>query len=102
MSATLKQTNTWISNGRHYTQYNLVVKNTGTRTSSSWTVTATFKKALKKSNTWSGKYTAKSKTLTIKPVSWNKKIKKKKSTELGFIISSAGAQSISSLKITAK
>lgn len=101
LSASLKKVNSWKSGGKYYTQYKLVLKNKGSRTSSKWQVIVKLKQAYSVSDKWCGSFVRKEKTLTIKPLAWNKKIKKNGTVELGFIVKSAKAQSISSLSIAA-
>lgn len=87
--ATLQKTGGWQGGSRYYTQYKLTIKNTGKKEISSWKVRVTFKSAIKKDSGWNATYTYKNKYVTIKPVSYNKKIAAKKSvTDIGFILSS--------------
>lgn len=101
ISASLKKVNSWKSGGKYYTQYRLVLKNKGTKTSSKWQVSVKLKQAFTISEKWCGVFLRKEKTITIKPVDWNKKIGKNGTVELGFIVKSSKAQTISSISITA-
>ncbi|MDO5344324.1 MAG: cellulase family glycosylhydrolase [Lachnospiraceae bacterium] len=101
LHASLTRVNSWKSGGKYYTQYKLVLKNTGSKTSSRWQVSVKLKQSFSVSDKWCGSFVRKEKTLTIKPLEWNKKIKKNGTAELGFVVKSAKAQTISSILITA-
>lgn len=87
--ASVKAVNSWKSGKRYFTHYTLTIKNNTKKDVKSWKVRINFKKSIKKSSEWNGVYTYKSKYLTIKPLSWNKRIPAKgKVTDIGFIVSS--------------
>ncbi len=88
--ASVQVTGSWFDGQRYYTQYKLTVKNKSKNKLSGWKVKVKFQNAVQQSGDWNGKYTFKSNTIVIKPVSYNKKIAAKKSvTDIGFIVSSA-------------
>lgn len=97
----VKTVNSWKSGNRYYTQYKLTITNKSNKQISGWKVRVNFKYAVKKSQQWNGKYSYKSKYITITPLSWNKKITPKgKVTEVGFIVSSANRQNkVTSVKL---
>ena len=85
----------------YYTQYKLVLKNISSSTSSKWQVSVKLKQTFSLCEKWCGSFTRKEKTLTIKPLDWNRRIGKNGTAELGFIVKSTKVQSISSVLITA-
>ncbi|MBQ0001116.1 MAG: cellulase family glycosylhydrolase [Clostridiales bacterium] len=102
VKATLTKENSWKSGSKYYTQYKLVLKNTGSKTCSQWNVAATFGENVKLQSSWCAAYTVSGKKLTIKPLDWNGTLKKNGTTEVGFIVESSKAQTVSALAITAK
>jgi hypothetical protein len=91
----LKKEKTWKSGKRYYMLYRLTIRNKSNSTISGWKVRIKFQKSIKKSQYWNGKMTFKGKTVTIKPVSWNKSISKKgKITDIGFIVSTTSAKNL--------
>lgn len=101
LTASLKKVNSWKSGGMYYTQYKLVLKNISSSTSSKWQVGVKLKQTFSLCEKWCGSFTRKEKTLTIKPLDWNRRIGKNGTAELGFIVKSTKVQSISSVLITA-
>ncbi len=99
--ATVKQENTWKSGNSTFTQYKVTVENTGSRTSKKWTAAVYFGKKYILTSQWSGKYKAGAKKLTITPESWNGKLEKGQTAEIGFIIESSGAEKIKKVNVTA-
>lgn len=99
--ASVKAVNSWKSGNRYYTQYKLTITNKSKYQISNWKVRVNFKYAIKKSQQWNGKYSYKSKYVTITPLSWNKRITPKgKVTEVGFIVSSANEKNkVTSVKL---
>lgn len=82
--------NSWQSGNRYYTQYKLTITNKSKKAIKNWKVQIKFKNGIARSSEWNGVYTFKSKSITIKPLSWNKKIPAKgKATDIGFIVSSS-------------
>jgi endoglucanase len=101
LTATLKKSNSWKSNGKYYTQYTLTIKNSGSKKASKWTVAATFGATVKLTDKWCAGFTSSKTKLTIKPLSWNTALTKGESTEIGFIMESSKAQTIKTLTISA-
>lgn len=101
ISASLKKVKSWTSGGKYYTQYKLVLKNKGSKTSNKWQVAVKLKQSFTISDKWCGSFSRKEKTITIKPMSWNRKLAKNGTTELGFIVKSAKAEGIQSVSVTA-
>lgn len=99
--ATLKKVNAWSDGQRFYTQYRLTIKNRSKKKLSGWKVRVKFRNAVRQSGRWNGKYTFNGRYVTIRPVSYNKKIAAKKSvTDIGFIVSSSSADNrVMSVKI---
>ena len=88
--ATVQATGSWFDGQRYYTQYKLTVKNKSKKKISGWKVKVKFQNAVQKSSEWNGKFTFRNNSITVKPVSYNKKIAAKKSvTDIGFIVSAA-------------
>ncbi len=98
--ASVKAVNSWYDGQRYYTQYQLTIKNTSKKKITNWKVKVNFRDAIKKNQQWCGKYAFSSKYITIRPVSYNKKIAAKKSVNnVGFIVSSAsGGNKVTSVK----
>lgn len=87
-SATVRKAKTWKKGKRYYALYRVKIKNKSKYTVSDWKIRIKFKYKIKKSDKWNGKFSFKSKYLTISPVSWNKTITPKGSTtDIGFIVS---------------
>lgn len=99
--ATVKKENTWSSGNSIFTQYKVTVKNTGNCAGKKWTVALYFDKKYSLSSRWSGKYKCAAKKLFVTPESWNGKLEKGQVTEFGFIMETAGAQSLKKVKVTA-
>ncbi len=97
----VKAVNSWKSGNRYYTQYKMSIKNNSKKTVNSWKVQLTFKNSIAKSSDWNGVFAYKGKNITIKPVSWNKKIPANASAEdIGFIVSTtAKSNPIASVKL---
>ncbi len=88
--AAVQKVSSWSDGQRYFTQYKLTVKNKSKKKISSWKVRVKYKYAVEKSSDWSGKFAYNGNLVTIRPVSYNKKISAKKSvTDIGFIVSSA-------------
>lgn len=98
---TVKEENTWKSGNSTFTQYKVTVENTGSRTSRKWRTAVYFGKKYTLTSQWSGKYQAAAKKLTITPESWNGKLEKGQTAEIGFIIETTGAQKIKKVNVTA-
>lgn len=86
--ASVQAVNSWKSGNRYFTQYKLTIKNNSKKTVNGWKVQLTFKHSIARSDSWNGKFTCKGKKITIKPVSWNKRIAANTSAQdIGFIVS---------------
>lgn len=101
IQASLEAVNSWSDGKDSCTQYRLILRNKGKRTVKRWTVTAVFEQPVQLTGQWSAAYQMEGGRLTIKPLTWNKKLRKKQTAEVGFILKSAKAQTIKSLKVSA-
>ena len=87
---TCKMMNSWNDGSKKMSQWNVNIKNNN-KTKSKWTLKITFNKSIKVSQYWNFKYKISGNTLTITPVSYNKKVKANgKIDNLGMIIKSSG------------
>lgn len=102
LTADLRQENSWQSDGQYFTQYKLILKNEGNQASSHWEAVVRLKEACTVSDLWSGSFEQKDQTLLITPLDWNKRLEENGTTEIGFIVKSAEAQSIGDVEITAQ
>ena len=100
LTSTARKVNSWKSGGSCYTQYSVTVKNTGSKTSSGWTLKVTMSAAFSLDNSWCADYKKSGQTLTITPLSWNKAITAGSSTEIGFIVKASGDESIRAISIS--
>lgn len=88
--ASVQAVNSWKSGNRYFTQYSLTIHNNSRKAVSSWKVQLTFKNPIVKSSDWNGRFVCRGKSITILPVSWNKKILAGGSAaNIGFIVSTA-------------
>ena len=101
VNATLQKVNSWKSGGKYYTQYKLILKNTGNKTSSQWTVSAKFGRKVQLSDKWCATFSKSGKKLTMKPLSWNQQLGENQTTEIGFVLKSSKIQSIKSISVSA-
>ena len=98
LKAVLKKVSSWTSGSSTFTQYKLTVKNTGKATASGWKIKATFTRKAVLSQNWNCKVTAKGKTITIRPVSWNKVLTSGQKVEVGLIVQSKGTIRLKKLR----
>lgn len=101
LNASIQKVNSWKSGSTYYTQYKLVIKNIGSKASAKWAVVVKFSQNVKLDSKWCASFSKNKTKLTIKPLSWNKKIAKKGTTEIGFITKSSKPQSLEAVSITA-
>ncbi|MBX6387105.1 MAG: cellulose binding domain-containing protein, partial [Microbispora sp.] len=85
-SATYRIVNQWPGGF----QGELTVRNTGTVTTSSWTVTLTFPNGQRITQMWGGRYTQSGSLVTITNESWNGTLAPNATTTAGFTGSSSG------------
>ena len=94
----------WTDGSYTYSLYRAKLKNTGKKKSKKWTLTCKFSEKVTfraKDGKWCASFKKSGKKITIKPLSWNKKLRKGDSTEIGFILMSQGAQKLKSISISA-
>ncbi len=101
VKATISLTSSWESGGQTYAQYQLLLANTGKVSSSKWSVKVTFAQTFKLSENWCGFFLKKNRTLTIRPLSWNGKLLKGETTQIGFILSGKKMPRIQTLSVSA-
>ena len=63
------------------------MRNTGTTSISSWTVTFTFPNGQTISQLWNGQYTQAGSSVTVRNVSWNGNLAPSAGTSFGFLAS---------------
>ena len=89
-TVSVKKDGSWKKGKRYYMLYRVTIRNKSKYNISGWKMRVKFKYSVKKSDKWNGSFTFKKNYVTIRPVSWNKKIAPKgKDTSVGFIVSSA-------------
>lgn len=89
-TVSVKEDGSWKKGNYYYTLYRVTMENKSINHISDWKLRVNFKYSVKKSETWCGGFSFKSKYVTITPLSWNKKIPPKgKMNSVGFIIRSA-------------
>ena len=101
-SISVKKVNSWKSGKKYYYLYTVTLKNKMGKASSGWTAKIKFNSKPKITEKWNGVYKVSSKTVTIKPVSYNKKIAARDTTELGFIVCSRKKLKVLSSSISIK
>lgn len=101
IKASISCTGSWETEGKHYAQYRLILKNTGSRTSAKWGVTVKFKKDFQVTSNWCGSFQKKKLKLTVTPLDWNKTLAKKDTTEIGFIVCGKTAPAVKAITVSA-
>lgn len=101
LEASIQKVQSWESNGKIYTQYSLVIENTGKKTCKSWKANLKFQQAFHIEQSWCANFKKKGKVCTVSPMSWNRKIKKNETAEIGFIVTSSKKETVKSLKLSA-
>ncbi len=87
--ASVKKDGSWQDGNRWCALYRVSLSNCGKKAVSRWKVRVTFKYPVKKNRQWNGKCICQGKSMTISPVSWNKKVLAKAKVDgIGFIVSS--------------
>ena len=87
--ASVKKDGSWQDGNRWCALYRVSLSNRGKKAVSRWKVRVTFKYPVKKNRQWNGKCIYRGKSMTISPVSWNKKVLAKAKVDgIGFIVSS--------------
>lgn len=100
IKGTVALTSSWEQDGEYYYLYTVDVKGKGSKRTAKWTAALTFSGKPTFEQGWCGDYSTKDKKITIKSVSYNGKLKKGETTQVGFIIHSKKA--ITLKKITMK
>lgn len=83
---TLKATNTWSSNGKTYTQFEVNIKNNTNSDVSNWKVIIPLNQKVTIDNSWNGKFSTNGNSLIINNVDYNGKLAKGESTSVGMIL----------------
>lgn len=88
LQVTLEQVNGWESEGKHFYQYEVKVKNISAQAIDGWSVDIVFQQTPELSDSWNGTYTLEGNTLHISSVDYNGRIESGESTgNIGFIVS---------------
>jgi prepilin-type N-terminal cleavage/methylation domain-containing protein len=90
LSITLAQTNTWLSGGLYYYQYEFTVANISTTTETWDAIVFIVPDGTQISTFYNGTATLDGNLLTIDPMTYNEEIKKSKSIKIGVTITNAG------------
>ena len=90
LSITLAQTNTWLSGGLYYYQYEFTVTNITTTTETWDAIVFIVPDGTQISDSYNGTATLDGNLLTIDPMTYNEAIKKSKSIKIGVTITNAG------------
>lgn len=99
---TVKHVNTWKQGSDTYCQMSVKINNKESRAISSWEMKLNYNKSYKLVNGWCAKYSNSGKTMIIKPESYNKWIKAKGSTEVGFIVKCSGVINYNTASLSVK
>ena len=99
LKVTLTATNSWESNGSHYTQFSLSIKNTGSGSVSGWKLQVELGQTPSVDQIWCGKASCEGTALIITPESYNGTLEGGKTlSDIGFIIKTPGK--ITSTQVT--
>ncbi|WP_286073284.1 cellulase family glycosylhydrolase [Faecalibaculum rodentium] len=91
LEATLKQSNTWNSDGMTFTQFDLTLTNTSDKPLTGWSETLNFTKDIVIDQSWNGIISASDSSVTVKPGQYHSKIQAGETvTDIGFIVKSDG------------
>ena len=99
---TVKHVNTWKQGNDTYCQISVKINNKESKAITSWEMKLNYNKSYKLVNGWCAKYSNSGKTMTIKPESYNKQIKAKGSTEVGFIVKCSGVINYNTASLSVK
>lgn len=89
LDVTLTAGNSWETDGVSYTDYQGVIKNSGSGSVNGWTVTIPLKSEADLIGPWGGSFSADAKTITVTPEEYNKAIEPGSEVTFGFQISGA-------------
>ncbi|MCM1228376.1 MAG: cellulase family glycosylhydrolase [Clostridium sp.] len=84
---TLTAGNSWETDGVSYTDYQGVIKNSGSGSVNGWTVTIPLKSEADLIGPWGGSFSADEKTITVTPEEYNKAIEPGSEATFGFQVS---------------
>ena len=87
LQVSVKKTGGWNDGTAEFYQYTVTVSNNGNKALENWKITVEFSGKYTLSQSWSGTFEAKDKSLVIKPVDYNSAISAGQSVEIGFIVS---------------
>lgn len=91
LKATLKQSNTWNSDGMTFTQFDLTLANHSDQPVSGWSETLEFTKDVTIDQSWNGDISASGRSVTVKPGQYHSTIQTGESVkDIGFIVKSDG------------
>ena len=91
LEATLKQSNTWNSDGMTFTQFDLTLTNHSDQPVTDWSETLNFTKDITIDQSWNGDMSASGSSVTVKPGQYHSTIQAGETvTDIGFIAKSDG------------
>ncbi len=91
LEATLKQSNTWNSDGMTFTQFDLTLTNHSDQPVTDWSETLNFTKDVTIDQSWNGDISASGRSVTVKPGQYHATIQAGESVkDIGFIVKSDG------------
>ena len=99
---TVKAVNSWTQGNDSYVQYSVRLSNAQKKAITKWTIVLTMDRKVTVTDKWNASIKRSSKTLTLTPKSYNKRLARKGSTDIGFIIKSSGKASCTKAKVTVR
>lgn len=91
LEATLKQSNTWNSDGMTFTQFDLTLTNHSNQPVTGWSEALQFTKDVTINQSWNGEISASGSTVTVNPGQYHATIQAGESVkDIGFIVKSDG------------
>ena len=99
VSATVKKTGGWDDGKAQFSQYVITITNSGNSNFENWKITLEFSGKYTLSQSWSGTFEEKEKTLIVKPADYNSTISAGQSAEIGIIVSGGDDLKIKGIKL---
>lgn len=91
LAVSLKQSNTWQSDGMTFTQFDLTLTNHSDQPVTGWSEALQFTKDVTIDQSWNGEISASGSTVTVNPGQYHPTIQAGESvTDIGFIVKSGG------------
>ena len=100
LPVTVKSVTSWKEGKYTCTHFTVRLYNAGSRPVTNWSLKLTMNRNVSLRDKWCGKFSVKKKVITITPLSWNKAIPARGTTEIGFIARGSGSISFAQAAIT--